>query len=247
MSYRLLFVWLGFGLLALGIIAHETTDIFVQKAPPKTGQLSMFEFVESDLERLELIFDGKSAFFQRDLDGNWFLHDKDHSHGTEHSSSDGKLHNHHEVQLQISSEIKKQIQITAGMKADQRIDTIYSDALDHRDAGNQNPQDPGSKPCAKNASDSPEAAQKSGCFSLDSFGLENPKIVFSFYSRGRNEADSLRLEEILYVGDLLPSEYTYYTRKDGESDVYLVPRYFIALLLALAFGSDQVPSVRPEN
>ena len=247
MSYRLLVSWLIFGLLALGIIVHETTNIFVQKAPSETGEIPMFAFVESDLERLEIIFDGMSALFQRDLGGNWFLHDKDHTHGTENSPEGEESHNHHEVKHEVASEIKKQIQITAGMTADQRIETVYSDALEQRDGGEQDSQDPGSKPCIKGALDSQESVQIRDCFALDSLGLENPKIVFSFYSKGKNEAESRRPTEILYVGDLLPSEYTYYTRKDGESDVYLVPRYFVTLLLALAFGADQVPSIRPEN
>ena len=247
MSYRLLVSWLIFGLLALGIIVHETTNIFVQKAPSQTGEIPMFAFVESDLERLEIIFDGRFAVFQRDRSGSWFLHGKDHIHGTEHSPEDDEAHNHHQVEHELSSDIKKQIQITAGITADQRVETIYSDALEQRDGGEQDFQAPGSKPCVESASNSQDAAQTSDCFSLDSFGLENPKIVFSFYSKEKNEAESLRLADILYVGDLLPSEYTYYTRKGGESDVYLVPRYFVALLLALAFGSDQVPSIRPEN
>ena len=72
-------------------------------------------------------------------------------------------------------------------------------------------------------------------------------MVFSFYPRETNDPTSLRPLEVLYVGDMLPSKYTYYTMKDGDNDIYLVSRYFIAMLLAVTFGEDQAPSPMPEK
>jgi hypothetical protein len=87
----------------------------------------------------------------------------------------------------------------------------------------------------------------SDCLGLDTFGLENPDIIFSFYPSKTDDTESLKPLEILYVGDMLPSKYTYYAMKDGDGEVYLVPRYSITMLLAVAFGADRAPSPLPEK
>lgn len=76
--------------------------------------------------------------------------------------------------------------------------------------------------------------------SLDHYGLANPPTLIAFYGRHR-EAGSQPLAK-LYVGDLLPTQYAYYTMQPGDQELSLIPRYYIALLLALAFGEDQAPT-----
>ena len=46
---------------------------------------------------------------------------------------------------------------------------------------------------------------------LDAYGLQNPEIIFPFYPHETDKPDSLEPLETLYVGDMLPSRYTYYT------------------------------------
>jgi hypothetical protein len=79
--------------------------------------------------------------------------------------------------------------------------------------------------------------------SLDHYGLTNPQTMIAFY--GRNEPDASQPLAVLYVGDLLPTQYAYYTMRPGDRELSLIPRYYIALLLALAFGEDQAPAPLP--
>ncbi len=79
---------------------------------------------------------------------------------------------------------------------------------------------------------------------LDSYGLENPQIMIAFYGRAVGDDVPSRLD-VLYVGDLLPTQYTYYAKREGEGDLVLIPRHFVALLLGLMYGADQAPTARP--
>ena len=105
MAYRSLVTWIVFMVLGLGIIAHETTDIFQKKAAPKSGQLPMFSFSEKDIWRLEVIYQGRSAFFQRDDRGAWFLHDGNHTHTPTTFETDLKSETHHRAEPGSSAEI----------------------------------------------------------------------------------------------------------------------------------------------
>jgi hypothetical protein len=82
---------------------------------------------------------------------------------------------------------------------------------------------------------------------LDAYGLFDPQAVFLFYGRRGDQPDYGRPLDVLYVGDLLPTEYAYYTMRDGDDALFLVPRYQIALMLALAFGEAQAPSLLPSR
>jgi hypothetical protein len=79
--------------------------------------------------------------------------------------------------------------------------------------------------------------------SLDHYGLTNPQTMIAFY--GRTGVDHSQPLAMLYVGDLLPTQYAYYTMRPGDRELSLIPRYYIALLLALAFGEDQAPTPLP--
>lgn len=79
--------------------------------------------------------------------------------------------------------------------------------------------------------------------SLDQYGLSNPQTMIAFY--GRQGADASQPLAVLYVGDLLPTQYAYYTMRLGDRELSLVPRYYVALLLVLAFGEDQAPAPLP--
>ncbi len=79
--------------------------------------------------------------------------------------------------------------------------------------------------------------------SLDHYGLTNPQTMIAFYSRKR--ADAAQPLAILHVGDLLPTQYAYYALRPGDQELSLIPRYYIALLLATAFGEDQAPTPLP--
>ena len=251
MAYRSLVTWIVFMVLGLGIIAHETTDIFQKQAAPKSGQLPMFSFSEKDIWRLEVIYQGRSAFFQRDDRGAWFLHDGNHTHTSTTFETDLKSETHHRADPGSSSEIEKQIEMTARMIADRKM-SAEENRLDSRQNGRDmaktTPErDTESNSCIKRNSGSGSMETENDCASLDTFGLETPKIIFSFYPRETKDPSSLKPLEILYAGDLLPSKYTYYTMKEGDSSIYLVPRYFITMLLTVAFGEDQVPSAMPEK
>lgn len=79
--------------------------------------------------------------------------------------------------------------------------------------------------------------------SLDHYGLTSPQTRIAFYGRtGVGDSQPLAM---LYVGDLLPTQHTYYTMRPGDRELSLIPRYYIALLLALAFGEDQAPTPLP--
>ena len=82
---------------------------------------------------------------------------------------------------------------------------------------------------------------------LDAYGLQNPEIIFPFYPHETDKPDSLEPLETLYVGNMLPSRYTYYTLLDGDTELFLVPRYFVTMVLALAFGEDQIPTPLPRK
>lgn len=79
---------------------------------------------------------------------------------------------------------------------------------------------------------------------LDAYGLENPQIMIAFYGRAAGDDVPSRLD-VLYVGDLLPTQYTYYAKREGGGDLLLIPRHFVALLLGLMYGADQAPSPLP--
>jgi len=79
--------------------------------------------------------------------------------------------------------------------------------------------------------------------SLDHYGLSNPQTMIAFY--GRQGADASQPLAVLYIGDLLPTQYAYYAMRPGDRELSLIPRYYIALLLALAFGEDQAPAPLP--
>jgi len=78
------------------------------------------------------------------------------------------------------------------------------------------------------------------------YGLANPEVMIAFYRRGADGADYSRPLEVLYVGDLLAAGYTYYTRREHDRELSLIPRYQVALLLAQIFGADQAPTPMPE-
>ena len=82
---------------------------------------------------------------------------------------------------------------------------------------------------------------------LAEYGLEKPSAIFTFYPRKGDAADFAQPLALLYVGDLLPTQYAYYSLLDGDQDITVLPRYQVALLLALAFGSDVAPTPLPEG
>lgn len=82
---------------------------------------------------------------------------------------------------------------------------------------------------------------------LERFGLRTPRTMFAFYRRTADGVDYGKPIDVLYVGDLLPSEFAYYTMKDGDPRVWLVPRYHIALLLQVMVGADLAPTVAPRT
>ena len=235
MSYRLVVILFIFSVLVLGIIVHERTEIFTKNPPPKTGQLEMFTFTEQDLGRVEIIFRGRTSVLAKDSEGNWFVLDDRHSHDGEHSHSAEELVGHDHGESDRSSEIKEQIEITTRMIADRKLKVSkvksFSDSV----------------ACIEDTVHSHTTEIRDDCVAIASWGLENPATVFGFYPTEQEGVNSTQPLGMLYVGDMLPSQYTYYTKKDGDNDVYLVPRYFIAMLLATAFGPDEVPSMRPEK
>ena len=48
------------------------------------------------------------------------------------------------------------------------------------------------------------------------------------------------------IGDLAPDKYTFYTLRGRRDDIDLVPRYYVALLLAELFGAEDAPTPLPE-
>ncbi len=81
--------------------------------------------------------------------------------------------------------------------------------------------------------------------SLDQYGLMMPQAMITFYGHEDGKVDATQPLAVLYVGNLLPDQYTYYTMRDGDQQISLLPRYYIALLLAAVFGKDQVPTPLP--
>jgi hypothetical protein len=80
---------------------------------------------------------------------------------------------------------------------------------------------------------------------LDAYGLLDPQAMIAFYGRNGDRTNYARPLDVLYVGDLLPSDYAYYAMRDGDDQLSLIPRYQIALLLALAFGENRAPTPLP--
>ena len=240
MPVRSAVIFFIFGILLLGVIAHEHTEIFTKNPPPKTGQLAMFTFSEQELGRIEIIFEGNSRTFTKDSNGNWLLLEGHHQHHEAHTHSDEELGEHDHGKAISSSDIKQQIEITTRMIADRKMVVnkmnSFSDAV----------------VCVEDTihthtTTSRAIATRDDCVAIASWGLDNPATSLIFYPTQEEEKNFGKPLAILYVGDMLPSRYTYYTRKDGDDDVYLVPRYFIAMILAIAFGTDQVPSIRPSR
>jgi hypothetical protein len=83
--------------------------------------------------------------------------------------------------------------------------------------------------------------------SLDAYGLVNPKTMIAFYGRTEDGADYARPLDVLYVGDLLPTEYAYYSMLGGNPELSLIPRFYVALLLGLVYGEDQAPTPLPSR
>ena len=79
---------------------------------------------------------------------------------------------------------------------------------------------------------------------LESYGLDNPQTMIAFYGKAVGDDVPSRLD-VLYVGDLLPTQFTYYAKREGEGDLLLIPRHFVALLLRLMYGADQAPTPLP--
>jgi hypothetical protein len=80
---------------------------------------------------------------------------------------------------------------------------------------------------------------------LKAYGLLDPQAMIAFYGRNGDRTDYARPLDVLYVGDLLPTDYAYYGMRDGDDQLSLIPRYQVALLLALAFGPDRAPTPLP--
>ena len=80
---------------------------------------------------------------------------------------------------------------------------------------------------------------------LEHYGLDNPQAIIAFYGRQGKEIDASQPLEVLYVGDLLPTQYAYYAMRAGDAELSLIPRYYIALLLASVFGEEQAPAPLP--
>jgi hypothetical protein len=79
---------------------------------------------------------------------------------------------------------------------------------------------------------------------LAAYGLSKPQAVILFLGRAEGGKAEPLLAELL-VGDLTPSQFSYYTQRSGSPELWLVPRYRIALLLAAAFGQDRAPTLLP--
>jgi hypothetical protein len=80
---------------------------------------------------------------------------------------------------------------------------------------------------------------------LKHYGLDNPQAIIAFYGRQGKEIDASQLLDVLSVGDLLPTQYAYYAMRAGDTELSLIPRYYIALLLASVFGAEHAPAPLP--
>jgi hypothetical protein len=80
---------------------------------------------------------------------------------------------------------------------------------------------------------------------LEHYGLDNPQAIIAFYGRQGRGIDASQLLDVLSVGDLLPTQYAYYAMRAGDTELSLIPRYYIALLLASVFGAEHAPTPLP--
>jgi hypothetical protein len=80
---------------------------------------------------------------------------------------------------------------------------------------------------------------------LKHYGLDNPQAIIAFYGRQGKGIEASQLLDVLSVGDLLPTQYAYYAMRAGDTELSLIPRYYIALLLASVFGAEHAPAPLP--
>ena len=80
---------------------------------------------------------------------------------------------------------------------------------------------------------------------LEHYGLDNPQAIIAFYGGQGKGIGASQLLDVLSVGDLLPTQYAYYAMRAGDTELSLIPRYYIALLLASVFGAEQAPAPLP--
>lgn len=206
---RLVTVWLGFAVLLIGIVLHETTGIFQAAFQASTGRIQMFQFDEADLSRVEITYQSRTAALIRNAAGLWLDNGEEHIHLNEittlqHSRRQvSELHGHRS-DANRSTRIREKLALMSRMRADRRV--------------------------------KPE-------WGLEHYGLQRPQAQLTFYGLGATVQPLARLE----VGDLLPTTFAYYTRLEGDRELLLVPRYYIALILALAFGEDVAPTPLPSR
>ncbi len=81
---------------------------------------------------------------------------------------------------------------------------------------------------------------------LEAYGLANPPMIFMFHGRDGNKVDYSTPLSVLHVGDLEPTEYAYYARRQGDKVISLVPRFQVSLLLTLTHGADAAPTLEPK-
>jgi len=80
---------------------------------------------------------------------------------------------------------------------------------------------------------------------LEHYGLDNPQAIIAFYGRQGKGIDASQLLDVRSVGDLLPTQFAYYAMRAGDTKLSLMPRYYIALLLASVFGAEHAPAPLP--
>jgi hypothetical protein len=205
---RLAAIWLVLALLLAGIAVQRHIDRQSTRPPPRevgTGH-AMFAFAEADLSRVEVLYRGLYAVLLRDADGAWLLHDATHRHGPDAPAPDAP-HPAHVADPAAVAELTKQVDLLAGMRADQRV----------------TPDRP-----------------------LDAYGLDKPQALVLFLGHGAAGKSEPLLAE-LQVGDLLPTQFSYYAQVTGQRDLWLVPRYRIAILLQTVFGEARAPSLLPPD
>lgn len=81
---------------------------------------------------------------------------------------------------------------------------------------------------------------------LDAYGLANPPMIFMFHGRAGDEVDYSKPLSVLHVGDLEPTEYAFYARRQGDEEISLIPRFQVSLLLTLTHGADAAPTLEPK-
>ncbi len=217
---RLVVVWLAFGVLLAGIIVHEVTDLFDPKPQPHSGRIPMFPFSEPELSRVEVMYAGRFATLIRNAEGDWFQHDARHGHHRDHR---------------------------------------HGETDEGREKSELAPADPPhAHPHPADRAQSALIAERMALMArmladrrvrptqrLEHYGLANPKTMMAFYGRQGKGVEASQPLAVLSVGDLLPTQYAYYAMRAGDKDLSLIPRYYIALLLALVFGEEQVPTPLP--